>query len=143
MKTYTMLFAVLLSVLPLSSQAQKPMKLLVHVTTGVDNPTRAALAFLVARTAADDGHLVTMFLAGDGAELITDKSLNSVVGKGTGKMREAFDGFASKGGKIMISGGSAKAREITDRDIAGKPAQFATPNALVKLIAESDKVIHY
>lgn len=38
---------------------------LIHVTCGPEHPTKAALAFLVARAAADDGHAVTMFLAGD------------------------------------------------------------------------------
>ncbi len=119
------------------------MKLLVHVTTGADNPTKAALAFLVARSAADEDHQVTMFLAGDGAELITDKSLDSVVGRGTGKLRESYDALVAKGTRIFISGGSAKARGISETDIAGKPAQFAMPNMLVKLVMESDRAITY
>jgi uncharacterized protein len=31
-------------------------KLLVHLATGPENPTRGALALLVARTAVDEGH---------------------------------------------------------------------------------------
>lgn len=119
------------------------MKLLVHVTTGADNPTKAALAFLVAKTAAEEGHQVTIFLAGDGAELITDKSLNSVVGRGTGKLRESYEALVGQGTRIFISGGSAKARGIDDTDIAGKPAQFAMPNTLVKLVMDSDRAITY
>jgi hypothetical protein len=42
-------------------------RMLVHVTQGPENPTRAALAFLVAKTAIDEGDAVTLFLAGDGA----------------------------------------------------------------------------
>lgn len=142
--TRALFLAAAMAILPFGAQAQQaPLKLLVHVTTGADNPTKAALAFLVAKTAADEGHQVTMFLAGDGAELITDKSLNAVEGRGTGKLRESFDALVAKGTRIFISGGSAKARGIAEADIAGKPAQFATPNALVKLVAESDRVITY
>ena len=43
-------------------------KILVHVTNGPENPTRAALAFLVAKSAIDEGHSVSMFLAGDAVQ---------------------------------------------------------------------------
>ena len=45
-------------------------KILVHVTNGPENPTRAALAFLVAKSAIDEGHSVSMFLAGDAVQLM-------------------------------------------------------------------------
>ncbi len=44
-------------------------KILVHLATGPENPTRAALALLVARTAAGEGHEVQLFLAGDAVAL--------------------------------------------------------------------------
>src|SRR5690349_7500451 len=96
---------------------------LVHIHTGPENATEAALGFLVAMTAQKEGHTVTVFLAGDGASLITDAALNSVVGKGTGKLRESFDALVAGSAHIYISGGSAKARDITDADLAGKPAE--------------------
>jgi len=43
-------------------------KILVHLTHGPEHPTRAALAFLVARSAIDEGHSVSMFLAGDAVQ---------------------------------------------------------------------------
>src|SRR5687768_4219778 len=46
--------------------------ILVHVTHGPEHPTRAALAFLVARTALEEGHSVTLFLAGDAVQLLRD-----------------------------------------------------------------------
>jgi hypothetical protein len=48
-----------------TSVRKERMKILVHVTQGPENPTRAALAFLVAKTAIDEGDAVTLFLAGD------------------------------------------------------------------------------
>ena len=45
-------------------------KILVHVTIGPENPTRAALAFLVAKSAIHEGHSVSMFLAGDAVQLM-------------------------------------------------------------------------
>ena len=41
-------------------------RLLVHIATGPENPTRAALGLLVAKTALAAGHDVDLFFAGDG-----------------------------------------------------------------------------
>ncbi len=50
----------------MSFAQEKPthQKFLIHVTTGQDNPTKAALSFLVAKTALEEGHTVNLFLAG-------------------------------------------------------------------------------
>ena len=39
-------------------------KLLVHIITGVENPSRSVLGFLVAKSAIEDGNDVTIFCAG-------------------------------------------------------------------------------
>ncbi len=119
------------------------MKLLIHVTVGPENPTKAALAFLVAKTAIEEGNTVTLFLAGDAVQLIRDNVLDNLVGLGTGKLREHFDAIVKGGGKFYLSGNSSKARGVTDADIANKPVSFALPNVLVHLIAENDKNITY
>ena len=51
-------------------------KILIHVTCGPENPTKGALAFLVAKAAVDEGHEVSMFLAGDGVQLLRDAVLD-------------------------------------------------------------------
>ena len=45
-------------------------KILVHLTRGPEDPTRAALAFLVGRAATEKGHEVSLFLAGDAVQQI-------------------------------------------------------------------------
>ena len=116
---------------------------LIHITTGPDNPTEAALGFLVAMTAQTAGNTVNVFLAGDGASLITDSAISSVVGKGTGKLQDSFDALIKGGAHIYISGMSAKARNITDADLAGKPAEFAMPTKLIELASAADVVLDY
>ena len=118
-------------------------RLLVHVTTGPEDETKAALAFLVARTAVEEGHETTMFLAGDGVSLILDHNIDAVTGVGTGTLRESFDGFVAAGGRLFLSRNSSKARAIGDEHLAGKPAEFATPHALVDLALEHDRVLTY
>ena len=79
MKTKTLLSAILFTFINCSSclaqnSNQMPSKLniLIHITQGPENPTRAALGFLVAKTAIDEGHMVTLFLAGDAVNLLQD-----------------------------------------------------------------------
>jgi predicted peroxiredoxin len=118
-------------------------KILVHLTHGPEHPTRAALGFLIAKTAIEEGHTVTLFLAGDGAQLIKDAVLDNLAGLGTGKLRESFDAIVSRGGRIYLSGLSSKARGVTDADLAGKPAEFAMPSVLVRLSLEHDRMFTY
>ena len=119
------------------------MKMLIQLTTGTENPTRAALAFLVAKTAIEEGHTVTMFLAGDAVQLIRDNVLDNLSGLGTGKLREHFDAIIKGGGKFYLSGNSSKARGVTEADIKNKSAEFALPNILVHLITENEKILSY
>jgi len=116
---------------------------LVHIHTGPDNPTEAALGFTVASAALKAGHTVTVFLAGDGASLITDAAINGVEGKGTGKLKDSFDALVKGGAHFYVSGMSAKARDITDADLTGKSAEFAIPAKLVELAAAADVVLSY
>ena len=117
--------------------------LLVHITSGPEAPTRAALGMLVARAAIDEGHQVSVFLAGDAVQLIRDAVLDSLVGLGTGSLRESFDAVVSGGGRFYVSGMSSKARDVTEADLEGKPAEFAMPTRLVQLAFEADRSFTY
>lgn len=121
----------------------KKMKILVHITCGPSDPTRAALGFLIAKTALAEGHSVTLFLAGDAATLLRDAELDKVEGLGTGKLREHYEAIVKAGGRFYVSGMSAKARGVTEADIQGKSAEFAMPNILVRLATENDRMFTY
>ena len=118
-------------------------KILVHVTSGPEHPTRAALAFLVAKAAVDEGHEVSLFLAGDATQLLRDAVLDSLVGLGTGSLRESYDAVVASGARIYASGMSSKARGVGEADFEGKPVELAMPNRLVQLAVESDRVLTY
>ncbi|MGC3947213.1 MAG: DsrE family protein [Chryseolinea sp.] len=119
------------------------MKILIHLTQGAENPTVAALALLVGRTAIEEKHEVSVFLAGDAVSLIRAGVIENVAGIGTGHFREHFDAIAKGGGTFYLSGMSSKARGVGDSDLSGKPAQFAPPSVLLKLAVECDKMFVY
>jgi predicted peroxiredoxin len=113
--------------------------ILVNVTHGPEHPTRAALGFLVARTAAEQGHAVSLFLAGDAVQLLREPVLDSLVGLGTGSLRESYDGLVAAGARFYVSGMSSKARGFEPDGVA----EPALPAKLVELALDADKVLTY
>ncbi len=145
MKIIVILF-IFIATLHLEIQAQikaSEMNILIHVTTGPENPTRAALSFLIARTAIEEGYEVKLFLAGDAVQLMRNEVLDNLTGLGTGELRQHFDAIVSGGGKFYLSGMSSKLRGLSEADLEGKPTEFATPKVLLKLSIESDKMFVY
>lgn len=118
-------------------------RLLVHIATGPENPTRAALGLLVARTAIGAGHDVDIFLAGDGVGLLRPATLDAGAGIGTGSLREHVDALVAGGAAIYASGQSSKARGLGPDQVGDVPVQFSPPEVLVRLTFEADRVLTY
>jgi uncharacterized protein len=118
-------------------------KILVHVTRGPDDPTRAALGFLVARSAVEEGHEVSLFLAGDAVQLLRDAVLDNLTGLGTGRLRESYDALAAAGVRFYLSGMSSASRGLGEAELDGKPAELAQPSRLVELLLDSDRALTY
>jgi len=118
-------------------------KILVHITHGPEHPTRAALGFLVAKSAIDEGHSVSLFLAGDAVQLMRDSTLDNLAGLGTGKLRENYDAIVAGGGNFYLSGMSCKGRGVTEADLQGRPIELAMPNVLVNLSLDHDRMFTY
>ncbi|MDQ4095690.1 MAG: DsrE family protein [Actinomycetota bacterium] len=117
--------------------------IMVHITHGPEHPTRVALGLLVARTAKEEGHDVSLFLAGDAVQLVRDVVLDNLAGLGTGSLRENYDALVAAGARFYLSRMSSKARGVGDAELQGKPAETATPNVLVRLALEHDRVFTY
>ncbi len=98
--------------------------LLVHITHGPEAPTRAALGLLVARSAVEAGHDVTVFLAGDAAYLVKDAVIEHTIGVGTGALSDSFPALVDAGVPIFISRSSSGSRGVTEDDLAGKGASL-------------------
>lgn len=118
-------------------------KFLVHVTCGPEQPTRAALAFLVARTALSEGHSVDLFLAGDAVQLLRDAVLDNLAGLGTGALREHYEAIATAGGRFTLSGMSSKSRGLSPQELEGKAVEMAMPDVLIRLASEADTTLCY
>lgn len=125
-----------------SEVAEKP-SILIHLSQGPENPTVAALAFLIARTAVEEGHQVTLFLAGDAVQLMRDGALNNLTGLGTGELEAHYRILAKNGCEFYLSGMSSKSRGLTENEVEGKNVTFASPRVLLNLALENDRMFVY
>lgn len=119
------------------------MKLLVHLATGPENPSRVALALLVAATATQEGHEVDVFIASDGVNLLRASTIAAAKGIGTGEVAEHLATLTQAGAGLYASGQSAKARGITPADLAELGFTAAPPAKLLELTFAADRVLVY
>ncbi len=117
-------------------------KLLVHLTHGTEAPTQADRAFLIAGAAIDEGHQVSMFLAGEAVKLLRDEALDQVLAFGP-PLRDRYEKIIHGGGKIYLSQISCESRGVTATDLDGKSVELASPNVLVQLSLSHDSTITY
>lgn len=115
--------------------------LLVHLVSGPEHPTRAALAFLVAKTAAQGGHDVSLFLAGDAVSLLRDATMDATHGVGLGSVSEHHAAFVAAGGRTYASGMSSKARGVDGATREG--VELAPPEKLVELAVWAETTLTY
>ena len=118
-------------------------RLLVHIATGPENPTRVALGLLVARTALANGHTVDVFIAGDAVAILRPETLDAGRGIGTGGFREHVDALIAGSATLYASGMSSKARGLGPDALAGLPVTMAPPDRLVELAFAGDRVLVY
>ncbi len=118
-------------------------RLLVHIATGPENPTRIALGLLVARTALAAGHDVDVFVAGDGVSILRPEMLDVAHGVGTGSLREHVDALVAGGATFYASAMSSKPRGIDADSVGGLSVTLVAPIRLVELIFAADRVLTY
>ena len=102
----------------------------------------------VASKAAAAGHSVSMFLASDGVQCLTDDVISSLEGVGTGKLSETYPACVAAGVTFYVSGMSCKARGITPESLAtknagGGPVTFEMPPKLLELTFAADSTLSF
>ena len=116
---------------------------LVHIYSGLESKNKITLGLLVALTAEKNDHKVTLFLAGDGVNILNCKKDGEIVGQGTGDLYEHLENLKNSKVNIYVSGLSAKSRGYDEKLLEGYNAEFATPDVLVDESIKADSILCY
>ncbi len=116
---------------------------LVHIHSGLESKNKITLGLLVALTAEKNDHKVTLFLAGDGVQILNCKKAGEIVGQGTGDLYEHLQNLKNSKITIYVSGMSAKSRGYDEKLLDGYTAEFVMPDVLVEESIKADSVLCY
>lgn len=77
-------------------------KVVINLATGLEDPERVTLAFLVGGAAAQAGRPVTMFLTKDAVRLALPEAAQGVACDGCPALETLVEQYASAGGRMLV-----------------------------------------
>jgi len=111
-------------------------------THGADDPNRATFPFFLARGVVRAGQPAQIFLIGDGTTLVGAGVMEQVVAAGPPPLREIYADLAEV--PLLVCMGCARARGITDEDVAAIPAaRWVSGPTVDALIAGAQRVASF
>ena len=102
-------------------------KVVINLATGLEDPERVTVAFLVGGAAAEQGRQVAMFLTKEAVRLAVPGVAEVVACDGCPPLGQLFAQFADKGGELLVCPICAKARKIPESFVANARLAGATP----------------
>ena len=118
-------------------------KLLIQITSGPNDPNKAILGFLIAKTAIESDHDVNLFLLGDAVYLSEESIIETLNSLGTGSLKEHYNDIINKGFIINLSSMSCDGRGITDDKILNRPFKKCFPKDFLELSLNADKILSF
>ena len=94
-------------------------KVVVNLATGLEDPERVTIAFLVAGPAAERGRPVTMFLTKDAVRLALPGVAAGVACEGCPPIERLFEQYAAAGGELLVCPICFNARGLDEADLVG------------------------
>ena len=105
-----------------------PAKAVVSLTTGLEDPEKVAVAFLVAVGAAESGRPTLMFLAKEAVRLATDGTATGVACEDCPPLAELTQRYVAAGGRYYVCPICFNAKSLDGESlIAGAELQGTVP----------------
>ena len=92
--------------------AANASKVVVNLATGLEDPERVTVAFLVGGAAAEQGKQVAMFLTKEAVRLAVPGIADAVACDGCPPLSRLFQQFADNGGELLVCPICASARKL-------------------------------
>jgi predicted peroxiredoxin len=92
-------------------------KVVINLATGLEDPERVTVAFLVAGAAVDGGRQVAMFLTKEAVRLAQPNFAEAVACDGCPPLARLFQQYADGGGELLVCPICAKARGVDESSL--------------------------
>ena len=127
---------------PLTAQTgKKQLKILMKSAWGSDDPTKAAFPFSHGLALTEAGHEVRIYLLGEATVLMRKVVAYAVTPVGWPTVGDFLNKIAAKHVQIYACGACARARGVTESDLANYGAKFGSPPVFVSLIEWADHIV--
>jgi predicted peroxiredoxin len=102
-------------------------KVVINLATGLEDPERVTVAFLVAGAAAERGKKVAMFLTKEAVRIAVPGVAEGVACDGCPPLGQLFQQFADNGGELLVCPICVKSRKIPEEFVNNARLAGATP----------------
>jgi predicted peroxiredoxin len=117
-------------------------KVVVNLATGLEDPERVTIGFLVGGAAAKQGKDVVMFLTKDAVRLALGGTAEGVACDGCPPLERLFADYASDGGKLLVCPICFDARKLDSEQLVDN-AQIGGATPLWEWIGDGATVFSY
>jgi predicted peroxiredoxin len=117
-------------------------KVVINLATGLEDPERVTVAFLVGTAAADQGRQVVMFLTKEAVRLGLPGTAVAVACEGCPPLARLFEQYADAGGQLFVCPICFQARKMDETELVGN-ARLAGATPLWEWIGEGASVFSY
>jgi predicted peroxiredoxin len=101
-------------------------KAVISLTTGLEDPEKVTVAFLMAVAAAEQGRPTMMFCAKEAVRLAIDGVAQGVACEGCPSLQDLTKRYQAAGGKLMICPICFNAKHLDDSALVGNAALGGT-----------------
>jgi predicted peroxiredoxin len=117
-------------------------KVVINLATGLEDPERVTVAFLVGGAAAQQGRDVTMFMTKEAVRLALPGTAEAVACEGCPPLARLFEQYAEAGGQLFVCPICLTARKLDERQLVPN-ARIAGATPLWEWIGEGATVFSY
>src|SRR5438093_3377484 len=117
-------------------------KVVVNLSTGLEDPERVTVAFLVGGAAVEQGKQVAMFLTKEAVRLALPGVAEAVACEGCPPLARLFQQYADGGGELLVCPICFNARKLDDGSLVSN-ARLAGATPLWEWIGEGATVFSY
>ena len=117
-------------------------KLLLNLTTGLEDPERVTVAFLIGRAALARGKAVAMFLTKEAVRLALPGHAQAVACDGCPPLAQLFEEFAEGGGELLACPVCINSRRLNDHELVAN-ARVAGGTPMLEWLGDGATVFSY